>query len=113
MAFSLLASSPGRGAPSAKVDQTIQYLISYVSSSEMTFIRNAREYSAGEAAEHMSKKYQHFKGDIETPDDFIVRCATKSLLTGKPYLVVNKRGVESRTSNWLKTELTVYRARNR
>lgn len=111
--FLLLASGPGRGAPSDKVDQKIRYLIGYVSTSGLTFIRNATEYSSGEAAEHMNKKYQHFKDDIETPDDFIVLCATKSLLTGKPYLVVGKRGKQFRTSDWLQAELVAYQVRSR
>lgn len=110
--FLLLVSGPGRGEPTDKIDQTIQYLIGYVSGSSLTFIRNAREYTPGEAAEHMNKKYQYFRDDIETPEDFIELCATKSLLSGKPYLVVDAQGIELRTSDWLRTELAAYQARS-
>jgi hypothetical protein len=106
--FLLLVSGPGRGEPTDRVDQTIRHLIVYVSGSGLTFIRNASEYTPGEAAEHMNKKYQHFRGKIETPEDFIKLCATKSLLSGKPYLVVSGQGKELRTSDWLTTELAAY-----
>ena len=109
----LPVSVPTMGEPTNKVDQTIQYLIEYVSGSGLKFIRNAREYTPGEAAEHMNKKYQYFKDDIETPENFIELCATKSLLSGKPYLVVDRRGIELKTGDWLKTELRAYQERNR
>jgi hypothetical protein len=108
--FLLLVSGPGRAEPTGEVDVTIQYLIGYVSGSGLTFIRNASEYTPGEAAEHMSRKYQHFRDDIETPEDFIELCATRSLLTGKPYLVVDVQGKERRTSDILRAELAAYQA---
>ncbi len=108
----LLAAGPIRAESADKAEETIHYLISYVSGSGLTFIRNDREYTAGEAATHMNRKYQHFRDDIETPDEFIERCATKSLLSGDPYLVVDGRGIELRTSDWLRTELAAYQARS-
>lgn len=109
--FLLLAASPGWGEPNDRVDQTIQHLISHVSGSGLTFIRNAREYTPAEAAEHMNKKYRHFRDDIETPEDFIELCASKSLLSGKPYLVVAGKGEQLRTSDWMRTELAAYQER--
>ena len=60
----------------------------------------------------MHKKYRHFRQDIETAEDFIERCASRSLLSGKPYLVINEQGEQIRTSEWLKAELLSYRSRN-
>ena len=108
----LLVSGPGRSAPTDSVDQTIQYLIGHVSGSGLTFIRNTSEYTPGQAAEHMNMKYQHFRDDIETPGDFIKLCATKSLLSGQPYLVVDGQGKALRTSDWLRAELAVYETRS-
>ena len=110
-AVMLLVTGQAGGESTDQVDQAIRYLIGYVSGSGLTFIRNAREYTAVEAAEHMNRKYQHFKDDIDTPDDFIELCATKSLLSGKSYLVVNRGGIELRTGDWLRTELAAYQAR--
>ena len=95
------------------LDTTISYLISYVSGSGLTFVRNSNTYTAAEAAEHMSKKYRHFKHDISTAEGFIELCATKSLLSGKPYLVITEQGEQVRTSEWLLAALSEYRTRNR
>ena len=108
----LPVSGPIRGEPTDKVKQTIQYLIEYVSGSELKFIRNAREYTPDEAAKHMNKKYQYFSDDIKTAEDFIELCATKSLMSGKPYLVVDRGGIALRTSDWLRAELAAYQERN-
>jgi len=108
----LLTPAMGKSEPGAALDTTVQYLIEYVSGSGLTFIRNASSYSSAEAAEHMNAKYQHFKNDIETPEDFIERCASKSLISGKPYLVIDERGEKIRTSEWLNAALSEYRAAN-
>ena len=99
----------GSSSQAEPVDKTVQYLIGYVATSDVTFIRNSGKYSSREASEHMQKKYEHFRDEIKTPEDFIKLCATRSLLTGKPYLVVNEQGEEFRTSEWLTAELGEYR----
>ena len=79
-------------------DQAIRHLVNYVSGSGLVFVRNSSTYTSGEAAEHMNKKYQHFKADIRTAEDFIELCASKSILSGKPYLVIDRDGNKVRTS---------------
>ena len=111
--FMSLFMSPGAAEPTEKVDTTIQYLMKTVAGSGLTFIRNGNRAKPEKAAEHMNRKYEHFRDDIETPEDFIELCATKSLLTGKPYMVVDGQGRERRTSDWLRAELAVYQERNR
>lgn len=106
-----LTPSVANSSQAEPVDKTVQYLIGYVAASDVTFIRNSGKYSAKEASGHMQKKYEHFRDEINTPEDFIKLCATRSMLTGKPYLVVNKQGEESRTSEWLTAELEEYRNR--
>ena len=108
----LLATTPARSTPTEQTEQTIRHLIGYVSGSDMTFVRNAREYTPHEAAEHMLKKYRHFRDDIETAGDFIELCASKSLLSGKPYRVIDRQGNALPTSDWLRTELAAWQARN-
>jgi hypothetical protein len=61
----------------------------------------------------MKKKYRYFREDIATAEDFIELCATKSLLSGEPYLVIDRQGNESRTSDWLRAELAAWQARSR
>lgn len=107
----LFGIGPASGAPNAATEQTIQHLIGYVSGSELTFVRNASEYRPAEAAAHMQKKYRHFRDDIDTAEDFIRLCATRSLLSGKPYRVVDRAGKTLPTADWLKAELAAHRAR--
>ena len=106
----LLAAGPASSHPSGQAEQAIQHLIAYVSGSDLRFVRNASEYTPPEAAAHMDKKYRHFRDDIETADDFIELCATQSLLSGKPYLVIDRQGREHRTSDWLRAELAAWQA---
>ena len=97
-----------RGEQIDSLDDTVQHLIRHVSESGLIFIRNAEVHTAVEAAEHMSKKYRHFRRDIETAEDFIELCASRSLLSGQPYLVINKEGKQIKTSEWLRAELANY-----
>ena len=58
---------------------------------------------------HMQDKRRYFKDRIVTPEDFIRFAATKSLQTGKPYMVRTKEGKESRCDEWMKKVLKEYR----
>ncbi len=91
------------------LDQTIGYLIDYVGKSNVTFIRNGVSHTPAEAVAHIKGKYQHFKGEIKTPEDFIRLSASKSLLTGKPYLVRTPDGKEMRLDAWLTDALKHHR----
>ena len=106
---SLAVSGDGPGQPSENLESTIQFLLKHVADSGLTFIRNSERHDAAYAAEHMSSKYEYFRDKIKTPEDFIQRCASKSLMSGKPYRVVLKNGEEVRTDEWLLRALTVYR----
>ena len=96
---SIAFASPAKSAES--LDQTISYLIDYVANSKATFIRNGASHTPAEAAEHIKTKYAHFKKDIKTPEDFIRLSASKSLLSGKPYLVRLPDGKEMHLDAWL------------
>jgi hypothetical protein len=94
------------------LEQTIDYLINYVSKSNATFVRNGTSHSPTEAVSHIKAKYEHFKDQIKTPEDFIRLCASKSLVTGKPYLVRTPDGKEMRLDAWLSEALKQYRTEN-
>jgi hypothetical protein len=94
------------------LDTTVNYLISYVRESDVTFERNATRYSGAEAAQHIDSKYRHFRDDIDTPEKFIELCATGSLMTGKPYFIITAQGEQLPSSDWLHTVLAHYRLRN-
>ena len=96
---SIVFASPAKSAES--LDQTISYLIEYIAGAKATFIRNGTPHTPAEAAAHIKAKYAHFKTEIKTPEDFIRLSASKSLLSGKPYLVRLPDGREMHLDGWL------------
>ena len=94
------------------LEAVICYLLQYVRNSEVVFIRNNREHTAHEAEDHMRKKYQHFKEQIKTPEDFIQFTGTMSLLSGRRYRVRLKNGKTMLSQKWLEVALEEYRKRN-
>jgi hypothetical protein len=86
------------------LEQTIDYLLRRIETSKATFIRNGKEHTPAEAVSHIKEKYDHFKGEIKTPED---------LLTGKPYLVRTPDGKEMRLDAWLTGALKAHRAQTR
>lgn len=109
----LLAAAVARGEPAAAVEATIRHLIGHVADSGLTFIRNGNRHTAADAAAHIERKYRHFRDEIGTAEEFIDRCATQSLVSGRPYLVIDRDGETQRTADWLRAELAAWRARDR
>jgi hypothetical protein len=87
--------------------QTVSYLIGAVANSHLIFMRNGEKHTCEEAAKHMTDKYNYFKPKIKTPEDFIQLCASKSLLSGKAYMVDTAQGVIP-TETWLNQILSKY-----
>ena len=98
-----------RAKTAEKLSATINYLIAFVEESECIFIRNDKTYTAKEAVKHMKRKYAHFKNDITTPEDFIRLTASKSLISGRPYMVKTKAGRMMKSETWLVEALEAYR----
>jgi hypothetical protein len=99
----------GTVADGEKLAATINYLLAFVETSDCTFIRNDKAYTTKEAAGHMQRKYDHFKDEIKTPEDFIRLSASKSLISGKPYMVKTKAGQLLKSEIWLLKALESYR----
>jgi Family of unknown function (DUF5329) len=106
----LLFSPADQSFAAESLQQTIDYLLDYVAKSDATFIRNGQSHTPAEAVAHIKAKYEHFKDQIKTPEDFIRLSASESLLTGKPYLVRMRDGKEMRLNVWLADALKEYRA---
>ncbi len=98
---------PVRAAES--LEQTIAFLLHRIETADATFIRNGQAHTPQEAVAHVRAKYEHFKGQIKTPEDFIRLAATKSLLTGQPYLVRTRDGKEMPLNAWLSNALREHR----
>ena len=84
------------------VEQDVEYLLSEISASNCTFIRNGSRYSADEAVEHMRLKYEYAKDDIETVDDFIKKIGSRSSFSGRAYKVECPDEEVTETGLWLR-----------
>jgi hypothetical protein len=108
----LLTAGAGAARQPMPLQQTIDHLLGYVNQSGLTFMRNGKSYTAPEAAGHMRRKYEHYQDDIGSAEDFIRLCATRSLMSGKPYTLVDEDGRELATGDWLSRELLEYRSKS-
>ncbi len=108
-----LALAPVSPAPaetgSSEPDASIRFLLEFVRTSNCSFIRNGTPHTAVEAVAHLTKKYEYYKKDIKTPEDFIRLAAPKSELSGKPYLIKLPGGTEERSDAWLLRALEQHR----
>jgi hypothetical protein len=93
------------------LDDEIAHLIDFVRHSSCTFIRNGSEYDGAAAADHVKAKYDYYKSDIRTVEDFIERAASKSMLSGKPYEVRCADGRIIPAADWIRAEDSAYRSR--
>ena len=103
------AGSSGTDVDTENLQQTIQYLLTFVENSRCLFFRNNKAHTAQGAAAHMQRKYEHFKDEIKTPEDFIRLAATKSLMTGELYYVKLPDGKKITSEAWLLQALEDYR----
>jgi len=96
---------------SEDTENEISHLFNYLKGSSCQFNRNGTWYTASEAADHINTKYQNLlKRDlIKTTEDFIDRAASKSSMSGKPYLVKCNSSDSIESSIWFSTELNKYR----
>lgn len=101
--------APAVATPNVEDTEIIEYLIDYVSQSDMIFVRNFGKHQPQRAAKHIRAKYDHFIDDIDSPEKFIELCASKSLVTGSEYSVIDPVGNKIKTRDWLLAALDNYR----
>ncbi len=89
--------------PQSKAE--VDALIAFVRTSDVRFIRNGREYSGVEGADHLRDKLAKAGDRVKTTDDFINGIASKSFLSGKPYMVKFADGRTQPTGDWLRAHL--------
>ena len=111
--FTLLLISAIALALDPQTKAEIDELISFVQLSGVRFIRNGKEYSAAEGAQHLRDKLAKAGNRVKTTDDFIAGIASKSYLSGKPYLVKFADGHTQPTGDWLRAHLAETRKNKR
>ncbi len=70
-----------------------------------TFIRNGSEYAATNAAQHLRLKLGKAGERVQTADQFIAGCATKSSFSGKKYQLRLASGETVDTEVYLRKRL--------
>ena len=87
----------------------IEYLITSIENIEgAKFIRNGTEHDGKKAAEHLRSKLKSAGGKVQTADDFIRLCASKSLISGKPYLIRSSDGKTENSEIYFREKLKEY-----
>jgi hypothetical protein len=72
------------------------------------FIRNGTEHDGKEAAEHLRMKLQKAGGKVQTADDFIRLCASKSIISGQPYMIRSSDGKTINSEQYFREKLKEY-----
>jgi hypothetical protein len=108
-AFVILALFSGTLCAQDNIEKKkIEFLISSVENLKgAKFIRNGLEYDGKEAAAHLRMKLQNVLV-VETADDFIRLCASKSSVSGKPYLIRLPDGKTIKSEEYFRKKLKEY-----
>lgn len=99
------AAAPADAAPlseAQKVDRLVAYIAGFDGA---VFIRNGKEHTPAEAAEHMAYKRKKAGDRVKTADDFIRLCASHSYLSGDAYLIRFADGRTRTAEDVLREEL--------
>ena len=114
-ALILCAPLAGATVPGPATRAEIDHLLYFLEHSECRFFRNGTWYTVVEARDHLGKKYDYLvkKGMITTAEDFIVKGASESSASGRPYQVQCGDSQPVPSARWLGDELARYRAQKR
>jgi hypothetical protein len=89
----------------------IQYLLASVEALDgASFIRNGREYDASTAAKHLRLKLRSAGDKVRTAEDFVELCASKSSMTGEPYLIRFADGTTVTSEAFFRNKLKTFAA---
>jgi hypothetical protein len=92
---------------SPKAEKEIAELFSILENSDCQFQRNGSWHEAKQAAEHLRKKYDYLRERnlLGSTESFIERAASKSSMSGKPYLVKCGKLAPVQSKDWFMAEL--------
>lgn len=110
--MALLSMDARSDVPDADRHEVL-HLLDYLRTSDCAMERNGKNYDSEGAYSHVKRKYEYFRDEIRTSEDFIEYSASKSTMSGKYYRVVCKDESAVLTRDWLLEELRNYRERPR
>jgi hypothetical protein len=86
VALLTLATAANAIGRSPAEDARIEYLLAVVASlHDAQFIRNGTAYDSAAAVKHLRAKLAAAGSSVQTAEDFIRNCASRSAISGKPY----------------------------
>ena len=105
-----MAQEPSRLVARHEIDQ----LLSSLGQSGCRFFRNGTWYDAEQAASHLKRKYGYLdrKGLVTSAESLIDLAATKSSISGQPYLVRCPGSTAIPSKAWFTQQLAGIRARD-
>jgi hypothetical protein len=108
--FMILAIFPAVVKAQDNIERNkIEYLITSIEHIEgAIFIRNGTEHNGKEAAEHLRSKLKSAGGKVQTADDFIRLCASKSFISGKSYKIITSDGKVINSEQYFRDKLKEY-----
>ncbi len=80
-------------------------LLDAIGKSGLIFIRNGKEYTAVEAKDHLKTKLDWARDKVSTAQEFVEKVASRSLMTGEPYLIKLPDARTLPAREWLLQEL--------
>ncbi len=89
----------------------VEHLLAYVKNSGCIINRNGSDHPAEKGVSHIESKYDYFRDDIKSTEDFIEYSATKSTMSGDYYTVTCPGENTIRTQDWLLAELKSFRSK--
>ncbi|MFV1985474.1 MAG: DUF5329 family protein [Thiohalomonadales bacterium] len=104
----LLASAVVADVPRNQENE-VKHLLNFIKNTNCTINRNGTDHSGQKGVKHIEKKYNYYRDDIKTTEDFIKYSATKSMLSGNYYTVQCPDKKTIKTQQWLLSELKRYR----
>ena len=106
--FMTIAMLP-EAASGQSMDDEIAYLIDRVGRDGCNLVRNDRRYFGRDARGHLRSKLRRNAHLVNTTEDFIVKLASTSASTGRPYLIRCRGLDDQEAGDWFNTLLNDYR----
>jgi hypothetical protein len=108
MLVALLLAAPTAPAVRAEIDQ----LLARLEASGCQFNRNGSWYPATEAKSHLLRKLEYFddRSGVASTEQFIALAASRSSVSGKPYLVQCAPAAAVESGHWLRLRLNEIRS---
>ncbi len=108
LACLLLCNIANADVPAVQVKE-VNHLLAFVRNSGCIINRNGTDHPADKGISHIENKYDYFRDDISSTEEFIEMSATKSTMSGDFYMVICPGKKTIKTKDWLFEELNKYR----